>query len=118
MRRAIMTRPTYAAPHKRRKPARARATGAQPTIEQAPNRATTSWLGGLTGYTRDLFFKFTNDCTMNLVSTVPFSVFTAFVPLCLAVVLFLALLPGSSQRAHSFAEQISICLPSPRNKDA
>ncbi len=82
---------------------------------QPPKR---SWREMTSGYAVDLFFKFGNDCTMNLVSMVAFSVLTSFVPLILAVVLFLALLPASSARASSFAEQIALVLPSSVSKDA
>jgi membrane protein len=117
-RSAAMTRPAHGGPPKRRKTTRPRAVDSRPLADLAAAPAAMSRLDRVTGYARDLFFKFTNDCTMSLVSMIAFSVLTSFVPLILAVVLFLALLPASSARANSFAEQISLVLPSAVSKDA
>lgn len=68
-------------------------------------------------YLTELFFKFTNDCTMNLVGMVAFSVLTSFVPLILAVVLLLALLPGAHD-VHGLAAQINRVLPVGVRRDA
>jgi len=69
-------------------------------------------------YASDLWFKFANDCTMNLVSMIAFSVLTSFVALILAVLLVLAVLPGSADHVHGFAAQITRVLPSGVSKDA
>jgi membrane protein len=69
-------------------------------------------------YATDLIFKIANDCTMNLVSMVAFSVLTSFVPLLLAIVLVLALLPGATDHVHGFAAQINRVLPADVSKDA
>jgi membrane protein len=76
------------------------------------------WHERIAGYGNDLFFKFMNDFTMSLVSMVAFSVLTSFVPLILAVVLVLALLPGSADSVHGFASQIDRVLPAAVSKDA
>ncbi|MDB5056911.1 MAG: hypothetical protein JWO59_383, partial [Chloroflexi bacterium] len=74
------------------------------------------WHVRIAGYGNDLFFKFMNDFTMSLVSMVAFSVLTSFVPLILAVVLVLALLPGSADSVHGFASQIDRVLPAAVSK--
>jgi membrane protein len=113
-----MTWPASGPRRKRRRSRRMDVVEADQADEPAVQERSMSRLAGFSGYARDLFFKFTNDCTMNLASMVAFSVLTSFVPLILAVVLFFALLPASSQHASSFAEQISRVLPSAVSKDA
>ena len=54
---------------------------------------------------------------MNLVGMVAFSVLTSFVPLILAVVLVLALLPGARD-VHGLAAQITLVLPPGVRRDA
>ena len=76
------------------------------------------WYRQVPAYAVDLLFKFMNDCTMNLVSMVAFSVLTSFVPLILALVLVLALITGSEHNVQSFAGEINRILPAAVRKDA
>jgi membrane protein len=76
------------------------------------------WYLRVVDYGIDLFTKFANDCTMNLVGMVAFNVLTSFVALILGVVLLLALVPGTEQNIHNFAEQINRILPADVQENA
>jgi membrane protein len=94
-------------------------TGARPRPRApiSPERPPT-WRESAIAYVTDLFFKFVNDLTMNLVGMIAYSVLTSFVSLILAVVLILALLPNSANTATGVAAQINRILPASVRKDA
>lgn len=93
-------------------------TGGRPMARRIAAPGAQPWPKRLVAYGADLAFKFTNDCTMNLVSMVAFSVLTSFVSLILALVLVLSLLPGAADNVHGFAAQVTRVLPADVSKDA
>ena len=113
-----MTLPAAAPPGNRRPRWRRKARGGREGLPELPAAGVEQpWRKRAAAFCTDLFFKFTNDCTMNLVGMVAFSVLTSFVPLILAVVLVLALLPGAHD-VHGLAAEINRVLPAGVRKDA
>ena len=113
-----MTLPVVAPPGSRRPRLRRKARDGRERMRELPAAGVEQpWRQRAAAYGTDLFFKFTNDCTMNLVGMVAFSVLTSFVPLILAVVLVLALLPGAHD-VHGLAAEINRVLPAGVRKDA
>jgi membrane protein len=114
-----------ASPHRRTKPRTTPAmTGASPlptasaaTAQDLPEGVTTEgatrlgpfhpvWTYGVT-----LFNKFNNDTTMNLVAMVSFNVLTSIVPLILALITAVAVLPVVSNNVPEITAQINTILP-------
>jgi membrane protein len=69
-------------------------------------------------YGVSLFNKFNNDTTMNLVAMVAFNVLTSIVPLILALITVIALLPVVSDNVPELTAQINTILPADLRKDA
>jgi hypothetical protein len=69
-------------------------------------------------YALALFNKFNNDTTMSLVAMVSFNVLTSVVPLILALITAVALLPVVSHNVPELAAQIDRILPADLQKDA
>ena len=69
-------------------------------------------------YALTLFNKFNNDTTMSLVAMVSFNVLTSVVPLILALITAVALLPVVSHNVPELAAQINRILPADLQKDA
>lgn len=69
-------------------------------------------------YGLTLFKKFNNDTSMNLVAMVSFNVMTSVVPLILALVTLVAVLPVVSNNVPQIAAQINRILPANLAKDA
>ncbi len=80
--------------------------------------ARTGPLRRATAYGVVLFNKFNNDTTMNLVAMVAFNVLTSIVPLILALITVIALLPVVSNNVPELAAQINSILPADLRKDA
>ncbi|MGH2391845.1 MAG: YihY/virulence factor BrkB family protein [Chloroflexota bacterium] len=86
------------------------------TRTEAETRA--GLLGRAKNYGVLLFNKFNNDTTMNLVAMVAFNVLTSTVPLILALITAIALLPVVSNNVPALAAQINSILPADLAKDA
>jgi membrane protein len=69
-------------------------------------------------YGVSLFNKFNNDTTMNLVAMVAFNVLTSIVPLILALITVIAVLPVVSNNIPALTAQINSILPADLRKDA
>ncbi len=69
-------------------------------------------------YGLSLFNKFNNDTSMNLVAMVSFNVMTSVVPLILALITLVAVLPAVSNNVPQLAAQIDRILPANLGKDA
>ncbi len=74
--------------------------------------------GRVKNYGLLLFNKFNNDTTMNLVAMVAFNVLTSTVPLILALVTAITLLPVVSNNVPAIAAEINSILPADLAKDA
>ena len=93
--------------------------GHAPGPESLPAATASPGLGArVLAYAHELFDKFVNDWTSNLVAMVAYNLLTSFVPLILALITTLALVPGIADNVDHIAAQISKVLPANIRKDA